>query len=36
MFGETPSQTLRRRADQTAINLRVNSAATIARRACAG
>ena len=36
MFGETPSQTLRRRADQTAINLRVNSAATIALRACAG
>jgi transcriptional regulator GlxA family with amidase domain len=31
MFGETPSQTLRRRADQTAINLRA-----IARHAYAG
>ena len=36
MFGETPSQTLRRRAEQTAINLRGNSAAIIARHAYAG
>ena len=36
MFGETPSQTLRRRAEQTAINLRGNSAAIITRHAYAG
>jgi transcriptional regulator GlxA family with amidase domain len=34
MFGETPSQTLRRRAEQTAIDLR--AAVTIARHAYAG